>query len=223
MLRHNNTNQLYRHWAEKRRDSEPPLRHDIQPAAIASSLGNCALLEKQADGTYLFRLAGSRLCSIYGKELTATPIAQLFTPNEERMICQGFDAVAVEHAAMIIETAGFTQKGRVVAFEAVFLPVIDDQPTLISVIQNLTTPTWLGSEPIIAMETRSLRMMDLDRELFALANRPAAKLPHFRFDRSLLSLNTHKTEPSLSLISGHGAAKTRRSTPQLRVLDGGKA
>ncbi|MGB7431867.1 MAG: PAS domain-containing protein [Ahrensia sp.] len=224
MLRHKNTNRLYEHWAQKRSHGQPPKRSQIEPSAIATVLANTALIEKQDTGAFIFSLAGSRLASIFGYEITGDLATDIFSVQDHRVINQGFDAVAIEHAAMIVETAGFTQNGRVVAFENVFLPIIDQRPCLLAAIQNMTTPVWLGSEPVLAMEVRSLRMMDLDRELFALTNRPAALFPVDRAGpRPFTSLAANRGEGRFSVISGHSKAPRQPSSAHLHIVDGGKA
>lgn len=224
MLRHKNTNRLYEHWAQKRSHGQPPKRPQIEPSAIANVLGNTALIEQQDSGAYIFRLAGSRLASIFGYEMTGELATDLFSVNDHRVIHQGFDAVAIEHAAMIVETAGFTQNGRVVAFENVFLPIIDERPCLVAAIQNMSTPVWLGNEPVLAMEVRSLRMMDLDRELFALTNRPATPFPIDRAGpRPFTSLAENRVEKRFSVISGKPGAPRKPSAARLHVVEGGKA
>lgn len=224
MLRHKNTNRLYQHWVEKRAHGQPPKREMIEPAAIATALGNTALIEQQETGAYTFKLSGSRLTAIFGYEMTGELVTDMFAVPDHRVINQGFDAVAIEHAAMIVESAGFTQKGRVIAFESVFLPVIDTRPGIVAAIQNMSTPVWMGSEPILAMEVRSLRMMDLDRELFALNNRPAALFPiDHAGPMPLTSLTSHRTQSRFSVINGAKNATKKPSSAQLQVVHGGKA
>jgi hypothetical protein len=61
---------LIDHWQDKAREGHLPSRRDIDPSALKSILSDTYILETDEDGTLRFRLAGSGLRAIFGREAT---------------------------------------------------------------------------------------------------------------------------------------------------------
>ena len=62
---------LYAYWDGVRAGRIAPRRLEIEPARIAAILSETFMLEC-GDGDYRYRLAGSRLCELFGYELRGT-------------------------------------------------------------------------------------------------------------------------------------------------------
>ena len=60
---------LYSYWNELRAGRIAPQRLEIEPSRIAGILSETFMLERTDAGTYQFRLAGTRLCELFGSEL----------------------------------------------------------------------------------------------------------------------------------------------------------
>jgi len=218
MLSHKNTRHVHTYWRERCRGGRIPDRTDIEPAAIAKALGTTVILQNRNNRGYTFQLAGSRLCMVAGRELQGEPISAFFNGSDLAPLEQGLRAVETEHTFVIYGMTGFTHDARTVAFETVFMPLSSEAPTILGVIQHLSTPLWLGTQPVIGLQIETIRMMEYERELFALQNRPAIPVPHMQTRPS------HRTaSPAhLRVIDGAASHPSAQRAVELRVLEGGK-
>lgn len=60
---------LFQYWNRLRGSRPAPQRSEIEPVDIKSLLADTFILESDARGEAIFRLAGTRLCATYGREL----------------------------------------------------------------------------------------------------------------------------------------------------------
>ena len=63
---------LYKYWNGVRAGRIAPRRLEIEPARIAGILAETFMLERITAAEFQFRLAGSRLCELFGSELRGT-------------------------------------------------------------------------------------------------------------------------------------------------------
>ena len=63
---------LYGYWNEVRAGRLAPRRLEIEPSRIAGILSETFMLERVDAATYRYRLAGTRLCELFGSELRGT-------------------------------------------------------------------------------------------------------------------------------------------------------
>lgn len=69
-MRHENTKKLFDYWNSLRQGRPAPDRREIEPSDIRDILGETFILETDpVYGNVNFRLAGTRLCDLYGMEL----------------------------------------------------------------------------------------------------------------------------------------------------------
>ena len=61
--------ELFQYWDRLRDNRQAPKRTDIEPADIKSLLADTFILEKDGRGEAVFRLAGTRLCAVFGRAL----------------------------------------------------------------------------------------------------------------------------------------------------------
>ncbi|SPZ35149.1 PAS domain-containing protein [Agrobacterium tumefaciens] len=60
---------IYAYWDELRGKRSAPRREDIDPAKLKHHLGDLFILTDKGENTPFFRLAGTRLCDLFGREL----------------------------------------------------------------------------------------------------------------------------------------------------------
>ena len=75
---------LFQYWNRLRDGRPAPKRTEIEPADIKTLLADTFILEKDARGEAVFRLAGTRLCAIYGRELKGFAFASLWKEKDQR-------------------------------------------------------------------------------------------------------------------------------------------
>ena len=59
---------LFNYWNDVRGDRLAPRRFDIEPSRISKILAETFILERVDSHTYVFRLAGTKICEQFGIE-----------------------------------------------------------------------------------------------------------------------------------------------------------
>ena len=77
---------LFHYWNRLRDGRPAPKRTEIEPADIKGLLSDTFILERDTRGEAVFRLAGTRLCAIYGRELKGFSFPSMWRSNDQRMI-----------------------------------------------------------------------------------------------------------------------------------------
>src|SRR5262245_36590459 len=93
--------ELFAYWEERRGARSAPERGDIEPGSIRSVLGDSFILTLDAAGDHPFRLAGTRVCAIFGRELKGEPFVQLWDAGDRDQIRDLVAIVANERTAVV--------------------------------------------------------------------------------------------------------------------------
>ena len=82
-MRSKTTIEIYAYWDELRGHRDVPTRSQIEPAHIRNILADLFILEKTPHGDIRFRLAGTRVCALFARELRGYDIrCALALPNK---------------------------------------------------------------------------------------------------------------------------------------------
>lgn len=170
---------LFQYWNRLRDGRPAPRRTEIEPADIKSLLADTFILEKDTRGEAVFRLAGTRLCAIYGRELKGFSFPSLWRDKDQRLIARLAWNVFEKKTVVTIAFDGVSSKGRSNSFELLLLPLDGgvENPRCLGVATAVEKPFWLGADPITAAGIESVRTIDPDREPMFLKNRPAIEVP----------------------------------------------
>ncbi|MBB97162.1 MAG: diguanylate cyclase [Rhodobacteraceae bacterium] len=72
--------QIEAYWTALREDGGIPMRSQIDPRGMSSTLEYTFILERIAPGMARFRIAGQHLCGLAGMEVRGMPLTAFFTP-----------------------------------------------------------------------------------------------------------------------------------------------
>lgn len=116
---------IFSYWQSITGDAIAPARIAIQPRALKSHLPDLFILERLDRAVFAFRLAGTRLCARYGRELRDHDFVRLW-PSAQ----QGFVLEALHRCLQTpqpVKMTGFasTLDGAAVAIEILLLPLAD--------------------------------------------------------------------------------------------------
>lgn len=209
-MHHAGTIELYQYWNRLRRGRPAPSRVEIEPADIRGLLADTFILEMDGRGNAIFRLAGTRLCATFGRELKGFAFLSLWRERDLRAIGRLVRGVVSDNSIVIIAFEGATARNRFTAFELVLFPLEGgvDNPRLLGAMFAHDKPYWLGAEPVTELRIGSLRVLDPERDHVFLHNRPAVEVPPLA--------------PGESSIGPVSAPPLTRKVRHLLVLDGGK-
>jgi len=187
-MRHDGTISLFQYW-DRLRDGRPaPRRTEIEPADIKTLLADTFILEKDARGEAVFRLAGTRLCAIFGRELKGFAFTSLWTQKDQRVAARLIHGTLHQHSVVVIDIEGVSRSGRRNSFEMLALPLEGgiDNPRALGAIMALEKPYWLGADPIVECRVEALRVVDPDLDPLFLRNRPAMPVPPLSPQQAML-------------------------------------
>lgn len=188
-MKHSSSKLLYAHWNERRGSRAAPERADIDPGAIRHALGDCFVISFDAAAGHPFRLAGTRLCDLFGRELKGLPFGSLWTPENRADACALLALVADETTPLIAGVTGFADAGDPIELELLVLPLRHHGKTharQIGILAPLTKPFWLGQTPLRSLRLATFRLLGpaLDGEA-----PPPPEAPRSRLRRGLLVLD----------------------------------
>jgi hypothetical protein len=178
-MRHDGTISLFQYWNRLRGARPAPRRTEIEPADIKTLLADTFILEKDARGEAVFRLAGTRLCAIVGRELKGFAFTSLWSQNDQRVVARLVHGALHQHSVIVIGIEGVSRSGRRSEFEMLVLPLDGgiDNPRALGSFMALERDFWLGADPIVECRVETLRVVDPQLEPVFLRNRPAVPVP----------------------------------------------
>jgi hypothetical protein len=171
-MRHKNSIEIFNYWDQIRGAFDAPLRSQVEPSAVSRVLPELFMLEATSLDMPRFRLAGTRICSIFGRELREEGFATLWAgsqPDDPVRIANGVMAHAVP---ALINATGYSISGRHLAFEIVMMPLRSSREgegcdRLLGCLSPMLNSTWLGAEP--------LEFLSLDRSRLLTERRDGAE------------------------------------------------
>jgi hypothetical protein len=151
-VKHPSSQALFAYWNERRGLRSAPERGDIEPGGIGRSLSDSFILAIDAAAAHPLRLAGTRICGLFGREMRGAPFETLWQESDRETVRDLVVAVADDSTGLIAGARGRTQEGYAVDLELLLLPLRHRGRTharQIGVLAPLTVPFWLGSSPVI--------------------------------------------------------------------------
>jgi hypothetical protein len=120
-MKHPSNRQFFAYWDEKRGDGRAPDRSDFKPDGFRELLGDIFVLACDEAGGFPFRVAGTRLSALLGRDLKGQSFPALFDPESRRDIADVVTAVTED---MLPAVAGITASSAegVAHLELLLLP-----------------------------------------------------------------------------------------------------
>lgn len=115
---------IFAYWDELRGDRVAPLRSEIDPAPIRHLLPDLFVLTETADAAPVFRLTGTRLYNLFGRELRDTPFSGIWQPDAAHDACRIANGVLEHQRPVVFDILSESVTGLAVrSFEMLLLPL----------------------------------------------------------------------------------------------------
>jgi hypothetical protein len=121
-MKHPSNREFFAYWDDKRGSARAPDRSDIEPSALRDLLADIFVLSYDADAGFPFRVAGTRVCALFGRDLKDASFNALFRDDARREIEQIVTAVAEETLPAIAGLTATAQGGATSHLELLLLP-----------------------------------------------------------------------------------------------------
>jgi len=154
------TRKMYAYWNERRGSRLAPERGDIEPGAIREILGDSFIVSFEADGDHPFRLAGTRVCALFGHELKGEPFVQFWDLASRDLVRTLATSVAGEAGGLVAGVGARTAQGSHTDLELLLLPLYHRgklRVRLLGVLAPLAVPYWLGAEQVVTLSLGAVR------------------------------------------------------------------
>lgn len=168
-MKHPTSRALHTYWNRLRGERAAPERSEIEPGEIRHLLADSLILEMDLPmrGAHL-RLAGTRVCALFGRELRGLPFGGLWEPDPARAgpahaeSWRILEIVAGDGVGAVMGLRGHTDAGEGLDLELLLLPLRHRGRTharMLGTLSPLTVPHWIGLRPLTRLETVSLRIL----------------------------------------------------------------
>jgi hypothetical protein len=166
-VKHPASKALHAYWDRLRGARSAPDRSDIDPGAIRDLLGDVFLLELGGKDRHVVRLAGTRICTLFGREFRDRPLAEVFAADEWPDLYALLDSVAATAVPVVAGIVGETADGRTLDLELLVLPLRHRGRTHARLLGSLTSaewPYWAGSHALLRLRLISTRFITADSD-----------------------------------------------------------
>ncbi|AWN43904.1 PAS domain-containing protein [Methylobacterium durans] len=177
-MKHPTSRLLHSYWERLRGARAAPERSEIEPGEIRNLLADSLILEiDMAARSAGLRLAGTRVCALFGRELKGEGFAGLWGAEPAADPWRLIEIVAGDTVGVVAGLRGETARGDAIDLELLLLPLRHRGRTQARVLGSLSPiaiPSWLGLHPVESLSATTLRVLT-DRPERALET-PAAAL-----------------------------------------------
>ena len=169
-MRHASTREVFDYWNARRGSRFAPDRAEIEPGAIRRALGDSFIIAHDPVAGHPFRLAGTRVCSLFAREIKNEPFARLWDAGSKPPIGELLGVVADEAVGIVAGVGARIADGATIDLELLLLPLAYRGRThvrMLGVLAPLSTPYWLGTQAIEGLTLRTLRHLGTASQIAA--------------------------------------------------------
>jgi len=186
-MKHAASRELYAYWEERRGNRPAPERAEIEPGAIRGALSDAFVLAIDATSGHPVRLAGTRVCALFGREIKGEAFLDLWAKTSRPIVASLLEILADEYVGTVAGVTAQSSDSEAVDLELLFLPLGTRRPSrarAIGVLAPLAVPQWLGVRPIGELTLGSRRHLGaaIERRL----------LPRFMASRGWRNLRVYE-------------------------------
>lgn len=150
-MKHSSSRELFAYWDKCRGRRLAPERGDIDPGGIRRALGDTFILALDDFTGHPFRLAGTRVCAVFGGELKSEAFLDLFDASARNLMAELLATFAAETLGAVAHVRGENEDGANLDLELLLLPLTQrgrKTARFIGTLAPMQMPYWLGIKPI---------------------------------------------------------------------------
>jgi hypothetical protein len=166
-MKHASSRELFAYWNAQRGARAVPDRRDIEPGAIRAVLSDTFILTADPRAGHPFRLAGTRICALFCRELKGEAFASLWAEDGRTEMRARVSIVADESIGLAANAKAHNADGAMLDLELLLLPLAsrgNPHARIIGTLVPSEAPYWLGVSPITSLTLGSFRHLDAELE-----------------------------------------------------------
>jgi hypothetical protein len=161
-MKHSTTRELFEYWNARRGRRPAPERGDIEPEAIRRVLADTFILGLDEGKGHPFRIAGTRVCALFGRELKGESFLDLWAAESRELASALITIVAQETVGMVVGVSGVSRDGYALDLELLALPLVHgagSDPRVLGSLSPMEMPRWIGSSVLGELALETLRFV----------------------------------------------------------------
>ena len=165
-MKHDSSREMFDYWNRRRGRRLVAARSDIDPMDIRDVLPDAFMLSAHFTDEIRFRLAGSRVCALFARELKGESFKSLWASASRDQVDAILTSVIDEHEALVAGVLGRTEDGAKVELELLLLPLARHERSrtrALGTIAPLTHPHWLRQRPLTELDVRTLHNIGVEQ------------------------------------------------------------
>lgn len=135
---------------------------------IRHALGDTFMLALDFIDGIRFRLAGTRICAFFGREMKGESFNALWSEASRAQMADILAAVVDEADGVVAGVVGQTETGFETEAELLLLPTRQDgrsRTCALGTLAPLVPPYWLGEEPVVDLNLCAVRFVGAARSV----------------------------------------------------------
>ncbi|WP_162242456.1 PAS domain-containing protein [Rhizobium sp. Leaf371] len=160
---------IFRYWQSLREKGRTPSRDQLDPGAIRDALPDVFILEQaEADQgrteSPRFRLAGTRLCALFVRELRGARLDSLWSAADMQDLAAVTRRVMLSGEPAVLQASGIADGERLAA-ELVLLPLLSRggrHDRIFGSLTPISRPAWIGARPLPFLSIDRVAFPDRD-------------------------------------------------------------
>jgi hypothetical protein len=150
-MKHSSTRELFDYWNMRRGTRAAPERSEIEPGAIRRVLADTFMLTFDPRTGHPFRIAGTRVCAAFGRELKGVPFTEIWAGASQDSVRDVLATVATEQVGVVAGAFGRNCAGATLKLEFLVLPLAHRggaSTRILGALVPTEIPFWLGAETL---------------------------------------------------------------------------
>jgi hypothetical protein len=161
-VKHSSTRELFDYWNIRRGTRSAPERGEIEPRAIRRVLADTFMLTVEPRAGHPFRIAGTRICAAFGRELKGVAFTEIWAGASQDPIRDVLATVAAESVGVVAGASGHSCAGAALELEFLVLPLAHGggaSTRILGALVPTEVPYWLGTETLGRLTLGTIRYL----------------------------------------------------------------
>jgi hypothetical protein len=161
-MKHSSTRELFDYWNMRRGTRSAPERGEIEPGAIRGVLADTFMLTFDPRGGHPFRIAGTRVCAAFGRELKGAAFTEIWAGASRDPVRDVLATVATESVGVVAGASGRSCDGACLDLEFLALPLAHRggaSTRILGALVPTEVPYWLGAQTLGCLTLGTIRYL----------------------------------------------------------------